>query len=84
MAHKVKMKITRIRQRVIQSREPVQRHHCQSCQREVEIVSNAQAIRILGVDSLTLGQLVANSQVHSVRTVTGEIWVCKESLFAKK
>lgn len=84
MAHRVTLKVTRIRQRIIQTCESVQRHHCQSCQREVEMITNAQAIRILGVDSLTLGQLVADSQVHSVQTVSGNIWVCKDSLFAKK
>lgn len=57
---------------------------CPACARKVEMVTNAQAIRILEVDSLTLGQLVADSQVHSVQTVSGNTWVCKESLFANK
>ena len=83
MGHKVTVRVTKIRQRIVQSDASVQRHHCQSCQREVDLVTNAQAISILGVDPLTLGRLVADSQVHSVQTVSGNLWVCKDSLFSK-
>jgi hypothetical protein len=56
---------------------------CAVCDREVEMLSSMHAIGILGVDYQTLGHLVAAGQVHTVQTVSGNVWVCKESLFSK-
>lgn len=84
MAHKVTLRFTKIRQRVIQAyEENAQQHYCLWCQREVEILSHTQAIRILAVDGPTLGCLVAGGQVHTVQTISGGVWICKNSLFVR-
>jgi hypothetical protein len=80
MAYKVKMKITRIRQRVIQSRESVERQRCQWCKREVEMLTSIEAATILEVDQQTLAGLISEGRVHAIESVSGNIWLCKESL----
>jgi hypothetical protein len=83
MKRRLKMTITNTRlQTVVSAGEPL-RVLCPVCAHEVEMLSNVQAVGILGVTYQTLCQLVAVGRVHSVQTVSGNIWVCKESLFAK-
>jgi len=83
MAHKVTVKITRVRQRVIQSRGSVQRHRCRLCQREVEMLTAVEALRVLEIDHQTLAGLIGDGSVHAIESVSGNLWVCKESLFLK-
>jgi hypothetical protein len=85
MAHKVTLRFTRIRQRVIQSHEEsVQRHYCQSCQREVEMLTEAQAERLLEVDDRMLSHLIAKEKVHAIILVSGIRRICRESLIARQ
>ena len=81
MAQKVTVRVTRIRQRVIQVCEPVQRERCDSCRREVEMVTDAEAARVLAIDQQTLAVLIGDGSVHAIQSVSGNTWVCKESLF---
>jgi len=83
MAHKVTVRVTRIRQRIIQSREPVLRQQCLSCRREVEMLTSAEAARVLEIDHQTLALLIGDGSIHTIQTVSGNIRVCKESLFLK-
>lgn len=80
MKKRLKMKITTVRQQTIASAVEALRLACPVCEREVEMLTSAQAISILGVDHQTLGHLVDAGQVHSVQTVSGNIRVCKDSL----
>jgi hypothetical protein len=82
MKKRLKMKITTVRQQTIVSAGEPLRLFCPICGREVEMLPVVQAIRVLGVDRQTLSNLVAASHVHSVQTVTGSLWVCKDSLFS--
>ncbi len=54
---------------------------CPLCGREVEMLTGAQAAAVLEVDGRALESLVDGGLVHAVRTVSGSLWVCKESLF---
>jgi hypothetical protein len=84
MKKRFKMRVTTVRQQTIVSAIEVLRYACPVCEREVEMLTGEQAIRILGVDPETLDQLVAAGQVHSIHTVTGNIRVCKDSLVSKE
>jgi hypothetical protein len=56
--------------------------HCAACDREVEAISAYDAIRILRVDEAALGRLIAAGRVHAIATVSGQKWICRNSLFA--
>lgn len=75
------MKFTTVRQQTIVSGRERLRLTCAVCEREVEMLSEIQAVRILEIDRQTLDRLVAAGRVHSIHTVTGNILFCKESLF---
>lgn len=81
MAHKVTVKVTHIRQRIIQWREPAKRQHCRLCQREVEMLTIAEAVQVLQVDQQTLACLIGDGSIHTIESVSGNLWVCKDSLF---
>ncbi len=83
MAHKVTVRVTRIRQRIIQSREPALRQHCRLCQREVEMLTSIEAARVLEIDHQTLALLIGDGSLHTIQTVSGNMRVCKESLFLR-
>jgi Fe2+ or Zn2+ uptake regulation protein len=83
MKKRLKMRITTVREQRIVSAAAELRLSCPVCEREVEMLSNVQAVTILGVNYQTLNQLVAAGRVHSIQTVSGKTWVCKESLFGK-
>ena len=84
MKKRLKMTITTVRRQTIASAADALRLACPVCKREVEMVTNAQAISILGIDHQTLGHLVAAGQVHTVQAVSGNIRICKDSLFPRK
>jgi hypothetical protein len=84
MAHRIKITITRIRQRVIQYREPMLRQSCHLCQREVEMLTRVEAARILDMDYQMLALLIGDGTLHAIESVSGKIWVCKDSLFSRK
>ena len=84
MAHKVTLRFTRIRQRVVQSHEEsARRHYCQACQRDVEMLTSAEALRVLEIDDQMLLGLIGGGNIHAIESVSGNRWVCKESLFTK-
>jgi len=79
MKERLKMKITTIRQQALIPAGEL-RLPCPVCEREVGMVTYDAAIRILGRDPEAVSEMVA---AHSVRTISGSILVCKDSLFAK-
>lgn len=83
MAHKVTLRFTRIRQRVVQSHEESvqQRHYCQSCQREVVMLPSVEASKVLEIDHQMLAGLIGEGRIHAIESVRGNLWICKESLF---
>jgi len=57
--------------------------HCPDCGCEVEMITRAQAAGVLRVDPLTLDRLLADGSVHTIRSLSGSIRICKDSLFVK-
>ena len=82
MKERLRMKITTVRrQTLVQAAALVL--PCAVCNREVETVTAAEALRILGVDPDGLGRLSAAGEIHAIRTASGNTWVCKDSLFLR-
>lgn len=81
---KVKLKITSASRQTIRLRGEGLRARCLACGREVEIVTEAEAQRILQVDGLTLDGLAAAGHLHTIQTVSGNLRVCKDSLLQNR
>ena len=56
---------------------------CPICQRDVEILNSSQAAAILEVEEESLGALITSGEVHEIRTVSGSLAVCKDSLWQR-
>lgn len=78
---KVRLKITSATRQTLRPAAGILRARCPACEREAEMVTEAEAIWILQAGSTTLERLIDDGRVHAVRTVGGNRWVCKDSLF---
>ena len=78
---RVRLKITAASRETVRPLAPRVSGRCPACRREVGMVTEGEAAVILSVDGAALAGLVAAGSVHAVRTVSGRLWVCKESLF---
>lgn len=47
------------------------------------MLTRSQAIGILDIEDRTLDGLIADGRVHATQAVTGNLWVCKDSLFER-
>jgi hypothetical protein len=81
MKERLRMTVTTVRQETFIA-APALRLQCPVCEREVEMVTEDQAVRILEIDPSGLCHLAEAGRLHSIQTVTGNTWVCKDSLFA--
>ena len=82
MRERIKMRVTTVRLQTLTGATSV-RLPCPVCYREVEMLNNTEAIRILEVDVETLGSLIRDGQVHTVETISGSTWICRDSLFTR-
>jgi hypothetical protein len=83
MKKRLKMRITTVREQTIKMPEAVVSAHCQTCDREVEMLSKAHAVEILQVSAEALDQLIAAGRVHTLETISGRLLICKESLLLR-
>lgn len=81
MRRRVRLKITAASRETVREAAPRLSGLCAMCRREVCMVTEAEAAGILRVDAAALESLVAAGSVHAVRTVSGSLWVCRDSLF---
>jgi len=77
-----KIRITAIRRRILRYQPPAIRALCPICAREVETLAQSQAADVLEVGRQILDDLIAAGLIHAIRTVNGNLRVCKDSLFA--
>ncbi len=77
----MKLTITSTRRRTVTLPGEMLSAYCHSCGREAEIVSKAQAMRMLGTEEENFDTLANAGQVHTLQTVTGHLLVCKDSLY---
>ncbi|MDQ3818449.1 MAG: hypothetical protein M3362_12345 [Acidobacteriota bacterium] len=85
MKQKVKLKVRAVR-RTLRVSEAGGLHillrvPCPSCGREVETFNREQAGEILEVGELELSEMIAAGRIHAIQTASGNIRVCKDSLF---
>ncbi len=76
---KLTVTITKVRRQTVVVPTSVLRGHCPVCNRQVEMVTSAQAAQFLEVGDCTLQALVSAGEIHAVEAVGG-ILLCKESL----
>lgn len=79
-----KVKITATRRRILRRQQPTIRAFCPICAREVETLLTGEAAAVLEVDDRTLERLLAARQVHALITVSGNLRVCRDSLFSRQ
>ena len=48
------------------------------------MLTAGEAAAVLEVDDCTLDRLIAAGEVHALQTVSGNLRVCKDSLFAER
>lgn len=80
---KVKLKIITASRQTIRVLGQSLSAECPFCEREVEMLTGAQAAGILEVDAQTFARLVESGGMHTIQTISGSIRVCKDSLFSK-
>ncbi|MGE0127766.1 MAG: hypothetical protein AB7U82_06785 [Blastocatellales bacterium] len=73
--------ITATRRRTLRFHVTGLRALCPVCAREVETLGCAQAAEVLEVDGEILDGLIAAGRVHTLRMVSGNLRVCRDSLF---
>jgi hypothetical protein len=56
---------------------------CPDCGRDVVLVTPTDAAWILESDGRSLDELIAAGVVHTLSTVTGTRWICRDSLFQR-
>ena len=76
------LRITTIRRACLHPDAYTFRARCPACNCEVEMFPADRARTILAVDEGDFARLLAAGIVHSILTVSGSLWVCKESLIA--
>lgn len=82
MKSKAAVRITITRRRKFYFQIPLICIHCQVCGREVETLSASQAAEALEVHPNVLSQMIADGVIHMIRTVSGSLRICRNSLFS--
>ncbi|MEN3333666.1 MAG: hypothetical protein V7641_3031 [Blastocatellia bacterium] len=77
-----RLKVTTIRRVIVRAEPFCFRARCQVCNCDVEMLSVDRAREVLAIDDGAFNGLLADGIVHFIRTVSGSLWVCKESLIA--
>ncbi len=83
MKRRLIMTITRIRRQIITTQATSARVRCPACGREVETLSEAQAVELLTIAGRSLDDPTASSQAHAIQTVGDGLRVCKDCIFAQ-
>lgn len=83
MKRKLTVTITTVRRQTAFLPAQRLRAHCPVCAREVETFSKAQAADVLAIGDGALEELIAESRVHAIETVSGKQMICQGSLFVR-
>lgn len=79
---KVRLKITTASRQTIRTLDSNLSAPCPLCMREVPTLSRAEAAGVLSIGDLALEELITAGPLHVIETVSGNIRICKDSLFA--
>jgi hypothetical protein len=80
MKRKLKITITKIQKQSPARSSPFFRAVCRICEREVEMLTYTESMKILQVASPTLAALIAPGVIHTSETANSDVCVCKESV----
>lgn len=75
-----RLKITTVRRRLVRVRLMALRARCPVCQREVDTLTPIQTAEVLAVGKQALDELIVRGLIHTMRTVSGSLLICKDSL----
>jgi hypothetical protein len=81
MNRKVRLKILTYSRQTITGANHSFGARCASCHRRVEMITALEAAGILRTDDLAIGRLIDAGRIHTMETVSGGVWICKDSLF---
>jgi excisionase family DNA binding protein len=77
-----KLKITTTRKKTISISISANRAFCAACRCEAQVITYTQAAQLLEMSQSQIEQLIAAGKLHAVRTVSSEVWICKDSLIS--
>jgi len=77
---RIKITIRTVRRQTIKSYVSATQAQCPICGREAEMITEAEAMQILGVSDEVLHARIAAGQIHAVPTANGASGICKNSL----
>jgi hypothetical protein len=77
----VKVKITAIRRRLVKVNAASVSARCSICGQDVQTLTKTEAAAVLEIDQRELEHLVTEGSVHAISTISGNLRVCKDSLF---
>jgi hypothetical protein len=78
-----KMSVTTIRREKLTTVQSSLTADCSVCGRRVDLISRDEAMKLLGTDGDDFDCLAALGLVHTLKTLTGGAWICKDSLIAR-
>lgn len=77
-----RINITTTHRRILRVRPALVSAPCPICCREVETLAQSQAAGVLEVGRQSLDDMIGAGLIHAIRTVNGNLRICKDSLFA--
>jgi hypothetical protein len=83
LKRKVRLKITNASRLTFRLDARAVRASCASCGHEVELMTETAAAGVLRVNGPALGRLITDGRVHTIKTINGTLWVCKDSLLLR-
>lgn len=81
MKRKLKLTVTKIYRQTAAERVINLRAFCPICKFETEMISLADSAVFLEIEDRMIEGLIALGKVHAVKTMSGNLRVCKNSLF---
>jgi hypothetical protein len=78
-----RLKFTTKRLQTIEMSAVRLRLYCPVCEREVEMLTRAQAASVLEVNLERLAHLIQEGRLHAAHLVSGAMRICKDSLLAR-
>ena len=83
MKRKLKITVTKVHRRTAALSETIFSALCPICNTKVELMSSTQAAAILEIDNQKLEVMIIDNRIHRIETASGNLWVCKDSLFKR-
>jgi hypothetical protein len=80
----IKLKITTTRKKAITLIPAVVSVFCPACRAEVQMLTCREAAVFLEIGEQDLAELIAGGKAHAIRTLSGSLRVCQDSLLKER